>query len=53
MNRQFSTIPLLSVTERNASMDNYFFNRFIRKFPYRKPFEKKKKIKKQEKDQIV
>ena len=40
---QFSSIPLLSATERNASMDNYFFNRFISKFPYRKPLPKKKK----------
>ena len=46
MSKQFSSIPLLSVTERNASMDNYFFNRFISKFPYRKPLPQKNKKKK-------
>lgn len=36
MNKQFSYVPLLSKSERNASMGNYYFNQFITKFPYRK-----------------
>lgn len=46
MNNLFSTTPLLSVSERNINMDIYFFNRFITKYPYRKPLPKKRKLKK-------
>ena len=39
----FSYSPPLSFSERQANMGNYYFNRFISKYPYRKPLPSKKK----------
>lgn len=36
MYKLFSSIPLLSTTERQANRNAYFFNRFISYNPYRK-----------------
>ena len=37
----FSYCPPLSYSERQINMDNYFFNRHISVFPYRKKLPKK------------
>ncbi len=42
----FSYSPPLSFSERQLNMDNYFFNRHISIYPYRKTLPKKKKKKK-------